>query len=345
MSTNLGTEYTFPHETIGKQVKKVDHGPFYLYSAGFNIHRVDMRDSVPHIYAGRVTPCTDWVVRLLEEQAAPDCIVMRDFERDSIGNLYGYAYNLMSADEIRNAILDEYAYGHLGTIELTTFRHMKPAEFQLDFFNSLVRPFVVEPGEATLRLAPEIVRDIEEIGGLAVRKRLVEDAAKRIEGSEFLSTKGASLQLLYLAAIQEISNSFNIARQYGMNELTAADNEIQRSMNGSSDAKENYSRRDRYIQWLLARKPVNEALATLAARQQNAQPVVVQVPPQAPGITRDDIIAIVQAVMQANQAQQILQSAPMKTEEVVQAVEELVLPKAGSDASVPKPPSSDASKK
>lgn len=340
-----GKEYTFPQSTVGKNIKKADHGPFYLYSAGMNIHRVDMHDSVPHIYAGRVTPCTDWVVRLPEYQAAADCIVMRDVSRNAVGETEEFAYNILPADAIKNSILvdeaghENVSYGPLGVIEVLSFRHRSPVEIKLDLFNSIVRPSIIEPGERTILLGADMRKRIEEEGGLAVRQKFVEDALKRVESNEFIGEFGEDLSNLYLRAIAELLKSFSIAMFYATNQLTAADNEVQRSANGDSEAKRTYSLRDRYLQWLLARKPINEALATIAAKQN--QQVVVNVPaqPAAPGITRDDIIAIVQAVMQANQLQQQAQAfvqpvapdasvfAPLTPEVVAEKVEELVLPK------------------
>lgn len=297
--SEINVSYTIPPELLGgKSVKQADHGPFYFISPAVPVHRVDYKDSVPHIHPCVVTICTDWVEKLPEQLCPVGSAVQWEDAVDQVGSKTKVATTVVPAFAIRDVILNMHE--SWGVKEIEAFAHKTRDEIGLELFNSTVYPISIEPGKP---LTDEFAKVVEQKGGLAVRQSSFELGRTVVEGAEFVKKFGKERQTLYLTAIAECLAAFVKARDYVTRELNESDADIRLRLS-TAGGKPTYDPRDVYFQWLLARRPVNEG--------QPAQPINITLPDgfgqQAGlGLSKDDLIALVQAAAESAVAKQ---SAP-----------------------------------
>lgn len=296
-----GTNFTIPENIMPPEfIERVDHGPFYLFTPGIAVHRVGQRDSVPHIHPCTVTPCTDWVQRLPEEHVIADTVIRRETKKDKIGNDEEFLYVLIRADKILENIMD--AYQPWGLVEISAFRHLHPKDetLALKDFNGLLYPTSIEP---LSDMSEELRTSAQSRGGLLTREAGIKELYAKLNSGDL--KVGADTRKLWLAGLREILYSFTVAYNYCMTELSKSDSLVQLAQNGSSDGKQTYDGRDRYMQWLLARHPVNEALTAIAGKQAAPQQINVQLPNNPNGLTREDLLAALQMILNAKGGEQV----------------------------------------
>ncbi len=303
--------YTFVPDA-GENVTNVTkgHGPYYFFNPGLGIHRIDQRDSVPHIYPCTFTSCIDareWHLAdsLMEGRMT---VVATQRRKDPAGNIEEWASILKPASDIYESILE--TFGEWGVVEIEAFRNRAASELQLDILNSLIYPVTIEPSSI---LDEFLQKQVNEKGGLAVRQDFFSKGLAQVRAPEFGSQFGIELQKLYLLALEQSISSFHRARNYFMGQLTESDSQVSLGSNGNADGKALYDEKDRYLQWLLARRPAAEMLTQIAGRDQ--QPIIVNVPQQSSGITKEDLAEILKTVLAATQPVQVIEEvadAPTK---------------------------------
>lgn len=280
---NENINITVPKEVLGgKTVNKIDHGPFYFFTPALPVHRVNYRDSVPHVRPCVVTPCTDWVEHLPEEQCPDGTVIQRSEFIDQVGTRIKIGMSLIPADPIRQSILD--AYSPWGLKEIQAFVHKSEEEIDLSLFNRIIYPEPIEPNQD---FNSETATEIARVGGLQVRRKLVETGANFISSSAFGNEYGAERQKLYKNAAVEALASFVDATRYVTSELNNSDAEIRLRL-ANAGGKPTYDTRDSYMQWLLARSPIMESQNTQAQ-------VVVQMPEgfnQGQGLSKEDLLEV-----------------------------------------------------
>lgn len=291
MANKPNPNITVPKEMLGVRsaIKQADHGPFYFFSAALPIHRVTLRDSVPHVYPCTITPCTDYVQHLPQEQCERLNIVSWSEEIDQVGNRLRIGAALTPADAVKESLLEMYA--PWGLTEIETFVHLSEDDIQLSAFNKLIYPVSVEPWS---QLEPELEADVAKLGGLAVRKNMVKAAIEYIKTVKFENQFGKSFRTLALKAAEECLAAFTSAAAYVNSELNASDTDIRLRL-ANAGGKPTYDARDAYMQWLLARPAINES------RAQGDQQVVIQMPEgfnanSGLNLSKEDLVALLSAV-------------------------------------------------
>lgn len=311
MSSNINASLTVPSELFSGKgpVTQTDHGPFYFFSPALPLHRVDMKDSVPHLDPCVATACTDWFERLPEEQCPAGTVIEWTVVPDQVGNRIKYGAVLKPADAQKLSILDMYTEWGVG--EITSFAHRSLTEVDLSFFNSIIMPVAVEPWFV---FAPELTEELDKKGGLKVRQDFVAAGRAFISGPDFANENGSERQALYFKATEEILDLFPKAAAYVTKELNASDNDIQLRM-ANAGGKPTYDTRDVYLQWLLARHSVMEKVKMT----QTQAPIVVNVPESSGlGITKDELLAILSTVSEtaarsALEAQRAARKPPVRS--------------------------------
>lgn len=290
MNMDINVNYTVPIDQLGGQsVQMSDHGPFYLFSAALPVHRVDYKDSVPHIYPCFLTSCTDWIEKLPELHCPPGAAVGWTKVKDAVGNEEKIATTVKSADKIRDLIQDMYS--DWGVVEIKSLAHRKVEEVDLKMFNSILYPNVIEPVMSTSDLKDKA----DKIGGLEARKLSVADGLKVIASVQFANAYGLDKQILYRQAAEECYESFIQALRYCMKELGDSDGQLRLRLAGDKESKISYDTKDFYLQWLLAKLPIMDT------QSQTQAPVVVQFPEgfTSGGITAEQLEAILSKVVVA----------------------------------------------
>lgn len=285
--------------------KKADHGPYYAFSPGEPIHRVDCHDSVPHIYPMRVATVTSWGSWEPIKHATGN---VTDFAENADGEkMY---LNPTYAGVINASIVGNYS--RLGVISIDAFAGYDPEAIQIDLFNSLILPHPVWFGtddvphtdrawyDSNLKKVKDLVK---EAGcGLNLRERFLTAAAE--------SPKiPARLQDVYLAAIIQCQTAVARFRRFADLYLAEQDRDVR----DTNSEKGTYDDRDARLQWLTGRAAVDQF--------QPQQQVVVQQQPT-------DVAGIVAAVMAALEARnQQVPQAQVETVVAALATEETPLEK------------------
>jgi hypothetical protein len=306
LSYQRAVAHTIPRDIIGEATDaEEDHGPFYLFSPGQTIHRVDARDSVPHIYPCRVATVTSWGHWRDDEESAPNAVQTRRV-RGPQNTMRAQKLNPLFAGATVRDI--KVTYGECGVISLQSLARLKAEDVRPDVLNGLLYPSSCE-WEFTrdgyvAHVDPRIAEEAQKQGGLAVRLRWVKEARQIVRGSEFANRYGAELQALYSAALAEIEPSFSAFRSYALRELAEAEDLIRRHR-GNGVGKAAYDTRDLYFLWLTGREEVD------ILRGSATPDITVNVPPQ-PGVDIAAIVAAVTAAMQEQAAAQQAQQQPAK---------------------------------
>lgn len=292
ISKDINVNYTVPPEMLEERtVQRNDHGPFYLFTPALPIHRVDYKDSVPHIYPCELTVCTDWIEKLHKDHCPPGAAVQMTQERDRIGNVIHIATTVIPADSQRDLILEMYA--EMGVVEIQAFAHEAKDKAMIEHFNSLIQPFRVEPW---LELG-DLQEKVEREGGLKVRQEMVQSAIDLVKDKNFLNKYGKERQHLFLQGIGECLASFTRAKSFCEKELGSSINEIKLRQAGA-DGKPTEDPRDAYFQWLLAKSPVGDN-----ARASQVPQVVVQLPDNfqgQQGLSKADLLEIITKASEAS---------------------------------------------
>src|ERR1700755_59011 len=194
--SDVNVNYTIPAEAMGsgekRTIKRADHGPFYLFSPALPVHRVDMQDSVPHVYPCTLTRCVDWVEMLPEDQCPPGGAVDWRVVKDQVGTSTKVGMCVKSADAQRDLILEMYAGTEgLGLVEISSLSHTPLEQINLELFNSMFYPVKIEPSQL---LQGELMTRLEKEGGLAVRRAIFVDGIGVVKSQQFLDDFGSDTQ-------------------------------------------------------------------------------------------------------------------------------------------------------
>lgn len=284
---NSGIEYT-KSVTINpavygsykiSQESAEDHGAYYLYTPGEPIHRVDMRDSVPHLYPGVVTSCTSWGHWLPASTVDIGSNIITN-------NLAGEKQILVPkyAGTIKAEILA--SYGRLGTICIDAFTRATPETLKLDWFNRHLMPVPIFYGDDDVpqelagwykdyEAGNEREKLVSQYGGLLARRVLAEAFLQQLINGEFADEIGGQLRAIYVTAVRQILSTFDTFRVFGEGLLMSSDQAVKDRENSG---KSLYDGRDVRLQWLLKKKGVDAPLVDIMNQQ---QPIIQVMQPEA----------------------------------------------------------------
>jgi hypothetical protein len=201
------------------------------------------------------------------------------------------------AGAILNSVLREYF--HLGLIQVKAFNEKEPEVVRPDEFNQLVYPHQCEYAIARQgtsedyvveRFDQEIKDAAEKVGVLRYRKQIIQEARSKLE-----SNMRHPRREIYLEAMDEILNSYDVFESFATREINAVDNDIRTKFRST------YDNRDFIYQKLLARQPVDNAVERALSGQN--------------GLTLDQVRALVQEVVGTNQAA----AGKLDVEEIIKA--------------------------
>lgn len=259
---------------------EISPGPFYIWSSVSALHRVQARDSLPHLWPcqlGIVTRFGQWepIESVLEssgrtvERYLPDGNVLTDTLVDNHAS--GQVESILKQLGAHGDPTDDQ-----GAVVISCLTERLPQEIDVAKFNQLLQPFPIQRTDADIRqLAPdlhrrwlEIPKEIHdrcrEVGGLQVRMELVLAARAALRAGQIPVTP---LQRdVYLAAIEEILPSFARGRAFALHYLQVQDQELRKQATlHQAGMKAIYDDCDLDYQWLLAHKGNEDVLARLAA--------------------------------------------------------------------------------
>lgn len=246
----------------GQMQQIEDHGPYYAYTPGEALHRIDERDGVAHVYPH--------YVRIIESsynlKPAELSIERWAFTTQGTDGKPMFANPKYAGDIITNITRGS---GHLGSISIQAFAKHEPEEINLELFNRLLMPEPVWYEKADVpeehlgawrRRNPELTKRAKEQGGLNLRQSYVEAALSQ------------NIAPHHFAALLEIQTAINRFRDFAIAQLSESDRHIQ---DRQTSGKGTYDDRDRRWQWLLGPE------YTMTVDAASKQPMVtVNVPQQ-----------------------------------------------------------------
>jgi hypothetical protein len=269
-----------------------DHGPFYLYSVGEPVHRVSEKDSVPHLYAGLVTPCPDfgrWY--LADTLEISSSVIATNSEGKKVTRIPEYA------GSIKNRILT--GYKHQGVVSLDAFARVKEESLNLPFFNSHLMPVPIFYGNDDLPVKAELPTEMKElfgvwearfkdyemvkqreemvkgVGGLAARRMQAEAFLTELRRGDYQSEISIPLAQLYEKALLQILSSFETFSKFAVAYLAKQDRDMK---DGEHTGKYVYDERDVRLQWLMNLRGIDAPI--VEQLRMNQPQVVVQMPEQ-----------------------------------------------------------------
>lgn len=303
----------------------ISPGPFYIWAWGANLHRVQSRDSCPHVWNCQVATVTKfghWEPQLAmlessgrthEKYMPSGDVEVTTLVEDQVGGQV-------------ESILKQYGWNsqpheNQGTILIEAFTERLPAEIDVARFNSIIQPFPLQRNIADLaELQPSryeawkrVPQDLHDLcaskGGLFARVRQVELARDQILDGQIALTPNR--KAMYLDAISEIMLGVPRFRAYATAYLDASDSQIrQQTKESKPGAKSMYDDYDLDLQWLMARKGVDDILTRLAANTNG-------------GVTADQLREILNVAVPTQQQSQV---TPEMLANIVAQVTAAVIP-------------------
>lgn len=242
-----------------------DHGPYYIYSPGEPVHRVEYRDGLPHLYPGlvhRVGSFLNWYTEQLLESSS---ITARNTSGEKVNAHPHYA------GAIKYEICDgPSGYRRIGVVSVKALDKMD--DFAIAEFNKIIMPDAawfnadevpVERLTEWRERSIELTRECEELGALEVRRRWLESATDRVPKGHHQATK-------FREAIRECLAAVVAYRRLAESYMEDYDKQV---INNKIDG---YYQREDLLRWLLARPDVQ--------RQARAAPVINVAAPDVAGI-------------------------------------------------------------
>lgn len=227
-------------------------GPFYGYAPGEAIHRVDARDSAPHVWAGLLTPVTDFPQLMATEMSGPYAAGTSPDGKQTVNRVWAsHTIDLIHRPYFPRAV----QITALDRLPLVTCRdNFSVVDNLLSDFNHMICPVPVgfEPWD----LPPEargvrVPNDVKEfmaqpnVGALGYRDKCLADAEKLCDETDI----GRSL----LAAIKQMRDAIAGYRNYATAYIVFEENQIEKQ-GKLQEGKATYDPYDQRLLWLLGRK-------------------------------------------------------------------------------------------
>ncbi len=310
---------------MGQRIQRAhDHGPYYVYSPGLPVHRVQERDGLPHCYPNQVMQIETWG-HWLNEQLTADRTTMVANDTDGRPAYLNQIWASSIRDEVIHGLNGYGLHGRncVCAVEIAPFAKLSADEVKLELFNRFIQPEPVwyaidevpvlydRSGKPTYdrradfrTLATETADKAKELGALMVRRDFVIRFGETLDAGNV--PVDSSLRNLYRDAVTGILASIEEFRRWGHAFLNNSDKDLRASQNGGTSGKAEYDPLDARVQWLLARPGVDTLLADALNRQPN---VTVQTAPT-------DVAGIVAAVMTAMEQNRLNQAAAQSAPDV-----------------------------
>lgn len=251
-----------------------ESGPYYVYAPGEAIHRREVRDSLPHIWGGLVSPVTDFTNSEWMAGGHDHHIVAAD-ENSKMKHSRCWASATM---QVIFGSMESYG----GKVfEITAFQKQPLVEQATNFvikdnllarFNGLICPWPhaftkdgLPPVCRKLTLPDTIKTFIEEHGALALRSQWLKEAAEKCE----LGETGR----LFRQAIDEMQTYLSSYRSMIIGYIEAQENEMAQS-SAQRPGKRRYDPLDDEYLYLLGRKPRTIQQAPQVVVQQAPAPAI-----------------------------------------------------------------------
>lgn len=267
-------------------------GPFYLFNPGmplYNLH--DVKAGIDRIESGElayIKSFGDWMeydqtngrAKRKRSMKVGRAVLSVDGEIE------------IDAGAIRRTLMESYA--KMGLTSIDVFNGLPHKQVAPQSFSALVRPVRLSPlgfspdtdEEEELRRAAEIQQRVEQKGALYIYEEMASGAR------DFLMRPEASLELgrdranLYRKAMPSVVDSMARFKKYAIDYLNKQDALIRKQQNGGW-GKPAYDDRDRFYQWMLARKGVDDALTQIALNQGQRIEVVMPQQQQPAGVSEE----------------------------------------------------------
>jgi len=176
-------------------------------------------------------------------------------------------------------------YGASGLVFLKALGNAPEESLQLELLNEVIRPIDLLSLESFDETSEETLARISREGALKLYREMAESALKEVRKRDFSTAHGPKARL-YAQAITEMLVAMTSFSRFAHAYLDKEDTLIRKQINGGV-GKSEYDNRDRFYQWLLGRRGVDDALTR--ALDQTGKEMVVKV--EQPPI---DIAAIVE---------------------------------------------------
>lgn len=249
-------------------------GPFYAYAPGEAIHRTDAQDSVPHVWAGLLTPVTDYTKLYDADKSGPYVAGMSADGKKTANRIW--------ASHVRDLVTTRFG---VRTAAITSLDRQPLVVAHDDFsvtdryltaFNRLICPHPVsfprckDPRDRGWDLPPElrsiptpadVMTYIEQNGMLAYRRYCLDEAEKKAPNDE--------VGEMFRQAIYEMKGALLAYEAYANDYLNKEEDQIRQQARGQF-GKAIYDDYDERLLWLLGRK----------AMDRGQQPIIVQTPAQ-----------------------------------------------------------------
>lgn len=266
--------YDLPEDiSQGPQTQLYDDGPFYCYSPGEALHRIDAHDYVPHVWSGLVVPIqNDGAWRDPRETTFGTVGISPD-GKSALATIF--------ASTTRTLILEAPGWQNVKVFPVTSFDKFLPEQVDINRFNKMVCPaphgydrYEIPSMEwrkgkrwtdcaGRMEIPEQLDKLLKEHGALKVRRRWLEEA----QGE--LSTVPNDLRQLYARAIEEMIAANESYGRYASAHIKQAEGEIRVAMTGKA-GKGDYDAYDRRLLWYLGQTGIDTT--------QKQQPVIVQFP-------------------------------------------------------------------
>ena len=257
----------FPAELLaGADKSPIDHGPYYIYCPGETVHRATIGDGTDHCFAGVVTCVVSGGRWVDYTTAAKQSILTKTRPTDRNGGSQQELMNPFMASAKADAIYIENK--HRGVVWIHAFDRIMPNKLRLDDFNALIGlPIGCEredfPNFAMPVPPPDIAKMVEEKGVLAIREAHLRAVYERLR----LASQD-DLTKVWMEAIQQMLEGFDIARRNALQGLQESEREIQ------GNRKDIFDPRDERWMKLTGWKPKNtsgqQTVKVEVAQQQGA---------------------------------------------------------------------------
>lgn len=226
-------------------------GPFYCYAPGEAIHRVDARDSVPHVWAGLLIPVTDFPQLMDTAMSGPYAAGTSPDGKKTVNRVWAsHQVDLIHRPYFPRAI----QVTALDRLPLVTCRdNFSVVDNLLSEFNHMICPVPVgyeewdlPPEARRVRIPADVADEIVSVGALAYRDRCLADAEKLCEQTQIG-------QALY-SAILQMRGAIKGYAQYATAYLEFEENLLDERKGGNvKEGKARYDNYDRKLLWLLGR--------------------------------------------------------------------------------------------
>lgn len=214
------------------------------------------------------------------------------------------------ASAIRRSLLESHSEintsNPIGIIsDVAAFAGKAEEVVSYHYFNVNLYPCAVEPNveikddsiPRALReyMKPEALHEVlEDAGGLAARRWMVEQFRKRLNTPSFSSKYcPGSLKALWAEAIEQILASYNVTKGFLEMHLSAADRALA-MQEKNAVGKAMYDTRDFYAMWLLKRKGIDSVMTEIVNRDPQ---INIQMPEMPAAPDQSALVAAMAATM------------------------------------------------